>query len=88
MGTDMLIMSTPTSIPATTSSTAMATAILMRVNTITSITTATNTTPNHIITATSTENITGIMSMSTPASRRRFVSICSKQLSIRTRVYP
>ena len=83
MSANMLIMGTPTSIPATTRSTAMTMPNLMGVNTITSIITATNTTLNHIITITSTKNNTGITSMSTPASNRRFVSIRSKQLIIR-----
>jgi len=82
MSTSMLIMGTPTSIPTTTSSTVMTTTILMGVNTIMSIITATNTTLSHIIRVTSTKNITGITSMSTPASSRRFVSIRSKQLII------
>ena len=77
MSTNMLAMGTPTSIPTTAISTAMA--IFIRTNTTTSIITATNTTLNHIITITGTRNTTDIMSANTPTRHRRFVSIRSKQ---------
>jgi hypothetical protein len=77
-------MGTPTSIPPTTKSTAMSKAILMGVNTITSIIMTTGSRLNHIITSTNTKEITGITSMSTPATKPRFMPIRHKQLIART----
>jgi hypothetical protein len=82
-----------TTIPPTTKSTVMNTAIpmgvstitniIMRVNTITSIVMATATMLNHIITGINTQNITGITSMNTPATKRSFVATRYNQLIAR-----
>jgi hypothetical protein len=76
-----------TTIPPTTKSTVMNTAIPMGVSTITniimSIVMATATMLNHIITGINTQNITGITSMNTPATKRSFVAIRYNQLIAR-----
>ena len=84
----MLTMGTPTSIPPIMKNTATKTTILLGVDTTTKIIMDTSTILNHIKTVMSTEKITGITSIRTPAMPKRRMPTHHNQPTSRTGAYP